>query len=609
MWLQCLRTLTQRLTEALDRDAVTRVIVDEAKVCLGASSASLLPADQAMERREPVFTAGPCEAYLPLIAQGSVLGGLAFAFPLERDLDEDERTILTVFAHHAAQALARANKEHLLERVLERLPVGVIVSRPPDSTLVLSNEAVGRIWRADSFPTLGADRCKFLKAMYPDGRPMPMSDSPVQRALRGETVDNVDSKIERRDGTIGWIRASAAPVLRADGSVDVAVATFVDTSAEQAARAAADEAGRAKDEFLAMLGHELRNPLMPIVTALNVMELQGGEVFRAERTIISGQVRHVVRLVDDLLDISRITRGQILLKKVRVEIAQPIAKAIEATTPLFEQRNQHLFVIIGGVGMPVIVDPERICQAVTNLLTNASKFTEPGGNITISAERIQQDVFIRVRDTGIGIEPELLPRVFDPFVQGERATDRSSGGLGIGLAIVRNLVELHGGSVTARSPGVGRGSELEIRLPLAIGSAPVVAPSIPAGHTEAQVQPWRVLAVDDNRLIADGLAVLLRALGCVTQVAYDGPSAIAAAASFHPDLALVDIGLPLLDGYEVARQLRASSTTAATRLVAVTGYGQPGDKQKSVEAGFDEHLVKPVELATVRDVLSRVRRN
>jgi signal transduction histidine kinase len=558
-----------------------------------------------MDRREPVFTAGPCEAYLPLVAQGSVLGGLAFAFPLERDLDEDERTILTVFAHHAAQALARASKEHLLERVLERLPVGVIVSRPPDSTLVLSNQAVGRIWRADSFPTLGADRCKFLKAMYPDGRPMPMSDSPVQRALRGETVDNVDAKIERRDGTIGWIRASAAPVLRADGSVDVAVATFVDTTAEQDARAAADEADRAKDEFLAMLGHELRNPLMPIVTALNIMELQGGEVFRSERTIISGQVRHVVRLVDDLLDISRITRGQILLEKVRVEIAQPIARAIEATTPLFEQRNQHLYVTIGGVGMPVVADPERICQAVTNLLTNASKFTQPGGNITISAERVQQDVCIRVRDTGIGIEPELLPKVFEPFVQGQRSIDRSSGGLGIGLAIVRNLVELHGGSVAARSPGVGRGTEVEIRLPLATGSAPVVAPNASAAP---DVYPWRVLAVDDNRLIADGLAVLLRALGCVTQVAYDGPSAVAAAASFHPDLALVDIGLPLLDGYEVARQLRASSATAATRLVAVTGYGQPGDKQKSVEAGFDEHLVKPVELATMREVLNRLRR-
>jgi signal transduction histidine kinase/GAF domain-containing protein/ActR/RegA family two-component response regulator len=553
---------------------------------------------------------------LPLVRNDRVLGVIAFSVGRPHRFSPEERTFMATIAEHAADALARARShddarstKQLLEKVLERLPVGVMVTRPPDSTLVLSNEALGRIWRTTAFPTLGEDRCKMLKGMYPDGRPMPRSESPVVRALRGETVDGLESKIERQDGSIGWIQASAAPVLRDDGSVDVAVATVVDITAVKEARAAADEAARVKDEFLAMLGHELRNPLTPIVTALDLMDLEGGEAFREERTIISRQVRHMGRLLNDLLDISRITRGEVLLQKERVEIAQVIANAIETASPLFEQRSQKLTVNVPHHGLPVVADPGRLAQVVVNLLTNAAKYTEPGGDVTITATREDRQVCIRVRDTGIGIEPEILPKVFDLFVQAQRSIDRSQGGLGLGLTIVRSLVDRNGGTVTAYSDGLGRGSEFVVRLPIETAVEPLLTSNQLARVAESEGgKRLRVLVVDDNTDLAHVLAKVLGILGCITHVSHDGPSAIAAAASFDAGLALVDIGLPVMDGYAVARHLRQAPATAAMRLVAVTGYGQAVDKQQALAAGFDEHIVKPIEVETLRDVLTRVRR-
>jgi CheY-like chemotaxis protein len=356
-----------------------------------------------------------------------------------------------------------------------------------------------------------------------------------------------------------------------------------------------------------MLGHELRNPLTPIVTALQLMDLQGGEAFRAERTMILRQVRHVVRLVDDLLDISRITRGEVSLKAERVEVAHVIASAIETTRSLFEQRTQTLTVSTPAAGLPVVVDPARLSQAVVNLLVNASKYTEAGGAISVIAGREGQDACIRVRDTGIGIEPEALPNVFHPFVQAKRSIDRSQGGLGIGLAIVRNLIERSGGSVSAHSAGIGSGSEFVIRLPIASGTEASLAATAPLPvPVPRSSKSWRVLVVDDDKDIAGGLAAVLQLMGCVTHVAHDGPSAIAAAENFGADLALLDIGLPGMDGYELARLFRRADATSAMRLVALTGYGQKNDVQQSLDAGFNEHVVKPIEIDTLREVLTRV---
>jgi signal transduction histidine kinase/CheY-like chemotaxis protein/GAF domain-containing protein len=571
------------------------------------------PSVVAVVRRDQVMRS---YGALPLVRHDRVLGVIVFSVGRPHRFSAEERTFMATIAEHCADALARArvhddarSTKQLLEKVLERLSVGVVVTRPPDSTLVLSNEAVGRIWRASAFPTRGEDRCKMMKAMYPDGRPIPMSESPVVRALRGETVDGLESKIERQDGTIGWIQASAAPVLRDDGSVDVAVATFVDMTAVKEARAAADEAARVKDEFLAMLGHELRNPLTPIVTALDLMNLQGGEAFREERTVISRQVRHMGRLVNDLLDISRITRGEVFLQKDRVEVAHVITNAIETARPLFEQRSQELTVAVPLDGLPVVADAGRLAQAIVNLLTNAAKYTEPGGSITIIATREDRQVCIRVRDTGIGIEREMLPKVFDLFVQATRSIDRSQGGLGLGLTIARNLIALNGGSVTAHSEGIAKGSEFVVRLPLASAVEPSLMASEPPSVADSQAgERLRVLVVDDNTDLALVLAKVLEILGCTTHVSHDGPSAIAAAASFDASLALVDIGLPVMDGYALARHFRQAGATATMRLVAVTGYGQPVDRQQSLAAGFDEHLVKPIEVDTLRDVLTRVRR-
>jgi signal transduction histidine kinase/ActR/RegA family two-component response regulator len=566
----------------------------------------------AVVRRDNTFRSF---AALPLVRQDRTLGVFAFSAGRQRRFSPEERAFMTTVAEHCADALARArlhddsrSMQRLFKSVLERLPVGIIVSRPPDSTLLLSNDALARIWRADAIPVRGEERCKMLKVSYPDGRPMPMPDSPVVRALGGEVVDGVEARIERQDGSQGWVQVSAAPVLRDDGSVEVAVATVVDTTAVKEARAAAEEAGRAKDDFLAMLGHELRNPLTPIVTVLDLIELHGGEAFRSERAILSRQVRHVIRLVDDLLDVSRITRGKISLEREQIEVAQAIASAIESATPLFEQRSQNLTISVPAGGLPVVVDPGRLSQAVANLLTNAAKYTEPRGTITITAAREEQQACIRVRDTGIGIDAEVLPTVFDLFAQAKRSIDRSQGGLGIGLTVARKLIELQDGSISAHSDGIGRGSEFVIRLPLAIGPAP--APLPPSALSPivraAGAKQWRVLVVDDNEDIANVLSKTLVALGCVTRVAYDGPSAIAAAEGFDAHLVLLDIGLPVMDGYEVARQFRRTPATSAMRLVAVTGYGQASDQEKAFQAGFDEHIVKPFGLDAVRAVLGRL---
>ena len=384
---------------------------------------------------------------LPLVREDRVLGVLAFSADRPRRFALAERAFMSNVAEHCADALARARlyeearrSERRLQGVLERLPVGIFVSRPPDSTLVFANDAVARIWRTDSFPTLGEDVWRMLRVMFPDGRPMPMQESPVVRALGGEVVDGVEARIERKDGTIGWVQISAAPVFRADGTVEVAVAAVIDVTAEKTALAAAEEAGRAKDEFVAMLGHELRNPLAPIVTALDLMRLRGAGALEQERAVIERQARHLVRLVDDLLDVSRSVRDGLRLERAPVELSVAVADAIEVAGPLVEGRHQRLAVSVPAAGLVVDGDRGRLAQVVTNLLTNAAKYTPRGGHVTVSARADGEQVTLEVADDGAGIAPDLLRRIFDPFTQGRQGLDRKQGGLGLGLAIARQLV-------------------------------------------------------------------------------------------------------------------------------------------------------------------------
>lgn len=375
----------------------------------------------------------------------------------------------------------------------------------------------------------------------------------------------------------------------------------------KSARAEAEAASRSKDVFLAMLGHELRNPLAPIMTALQLMRMRGTDVALKERSIIERQVEHLVRLVDDLLDVSRITRGKLDLDKHRLEISDVIAKAIEMSGSLLEQQRHQLDVRVLSAGLCVDGDHARLAQVFCNLLSNAAKYTRPGGRIGITAGREGDLIIVRVEDNGEGIDAQLLPRVFDLFEQSERTIDRAQGGLGIGLTIVKTLVELHGGTITARSNGKGQGSEFEVRLPASATkrtehSSNASEPTSPTAKRRA----LRVLLVDDNQDAVSLLAEALETLGYETRVAYDGPSGIAAAADFAPAVALLDIGLPVMDGYELAQRLRAHAP--GIYLVAMTGYGQEADRRRTQQVGFLHHLVKPVSFDQVARILEGFER-
>jgi PAS domain S-box-containing protein len=365
----------------------------------------------------------------------------------------------------------------------------------------------------------------------------------------------------------------------------------------------AREADRRKDEFLAMLGHELRNPLAPILTALQLMKLRGSAGER-EHKMIERQVRHLNRLIDDLLDVSRITRGKVQLQREPVELAGVLAKAIEMASPLFEARSHSLSIDVPREPLLVDGDQVRLAQVFANLLVNAAKYTEPGGQMIVSARREKGQVSVSVKDNGIGIAAEVLPKVFDLFVQAERGIDRSQGGLGIGLALARSLVDLHGGTIAARSEGPGRGSEFIVRLPLSVTrSVPAKASTAEASAPAPRRSGLRILLVDDNLDAVDLLAEGLRSFGHEVAVAHDGPAALTVARDFRPNTALLDIGLPVMDGYELATVLRKAQGSDPLRLIALTGYGQDADKARSQDAGFDVHLVKPVDLDTVAALL------
>jgi PAS domain S-box-containing protein len=550
---------------------------------------------------------------LPLVREDRVLGVLAFSADRPRRFALAERAFMSSVAEHCADALARARlyedtrrSERRLQGVLERLPVGIFVSRPPDSTLVFANDAVARIWRTDSFPTVGEDHWRMLRVMFPDGRPMPMQESPVVRALGGEVVDGIEARIERQDGTIGWVQVSAAPVFRADGTVEVGVAAVVDVTAEKTALAAAEEAGRAKDEFVAMLGHELRNPLAPIVTALDLMRLRGAGVLEQERAVIERQAQHLVRLVDDLLDVSRSVRDGLRLERAPVELSVVVADAIEVASPLVEGRHQRLAVSVPAAGLVVEGDRGRLAQVVTNLLTNAAKYTPQGGHLTVSARADGEQVTLEVTDDGAGIAPDLLRRIFDPFTQGRQGLDRKQGGLGLGLAIARQLVHGHDGTIEARSEGPGRGTTMIMRLPRAEAPSTEQAPSRDVANARPRPSARRVLIVDDNSDAAGILAQAITQAGHEVRTVGDGPAALKLVETYVPDIALLDIGLPVMDGYELASLFRRIPSLARTCLVALTGYAGDGDRQRSLASGFNEHFAKPLPLGRVLDFIERL---
>ena len=391
------------------------------------------------------------------------------------------------------------------------------------------------------------------------------------------------------------------PVVATDGAVEAVAGSTRDVtkrkSLEKALRKQAgqlQEADRKKDEFLATLAHELRNPLAPIRNALQVIRLSPDrEAHEKACSMMGRQLEQMVRLVDDLLDVSRISRGKLELRKEQVQLSAVVTSAVETSRPMIDHLGHELTVTLPK--QPIIVDADltRLAQVFSNLLNNSAKYMDRGGRIRVAAERQGSDVVASVKDTGIGIAADQLPRIFEMFSQVDRSLERSQGGLGIGLTLVKRLVEMHGGRIEARSEGLGQGAEFVVRLPVVVGAS---GPQAPSGEDEpaAPNSSLRILIVDDNRDGADSLVMLLRLMGNDTRTAYDGQQGVDVAGEFRPDVILLDIGLPKLNGYEACRRIREQPWAKSVVLIAVTGWGQEDDRRRSHEAGFDHHMVKPV---------------
>jgi two-component system, chemotaxis family, CheB/CheR fusion protein len=473
----------------------------------------------------------------------------------------------------------------------------------------------------------GAERIFGYTAEEIIGRPITTlttpesSDDPMhilERIRKGERVEHYETRRRTKDGRVISVSLTVSPLRDAAGRIvgaskiarDVTEQKRLQEELRERTRQLT-EAERRKDVFLAMLAHELRNPLAPLRNAACLLQEFGSDPrLRGATEIVQRQVQQMTRLVDDLLDIARIAQGKIQIHKEPVELAAVVARAVETSRPLIDARKHELTVSLPSGPVWLEADPARLAQVLVNLLNNAAKYTEEGGRIWLTAEREKGDAVLRVRDTGVGIPPEVLPNIFDLYHQEERSLERSQGGLGIGLSLVRGLVEMHGGSIAAASPGVGQGSEFTVRVP-ALAEAPRGpegnGKQVPAANGNTRTPFQRLLVVDDNRDSAESLALLLQVQGYEVQTAHDGLAALERARVFRPDVVLLDIGLPRMDGYEVARRLRQEGGHQAV-LVALTGYGTDEDQRRSQAAGFDHHLLKPVELDALHELLIRPRK-
>ena len=472
-----------------------------------------------------------------------------------------------------------------LEEVLRQMPAGVLLAEAP----------AGRVGYANAR----------AEELLGDLLPAAADHLPVARALRGEVIAGEEMPVPRPDGERAWLSVNAAPLRDERGAVTAAVLAVEDVTRRKAAEEELRDASRRKDEFLAMLAHELRNPLAPIRNTLETMKFIGIPAeFRRSHEVMDRQVRHMVRLLDDLLDVSRITRGKLTLHRGRVDLGEVVRQAVEISRPHIEAHGHHLAVDLPPDPVWLDADPARLTQVMANLLNNAAKYTDRGGRISLAVERDGADAVVRVCDTGVGIPPDMLARVFDLFTQVEGPKDRIQDGLGVGLALSKRLVEMHGGTIAARSDGVGRGSEFVVRLPLAPTPAPPTAGPAPPAQPPAR----RVVVADDNVDSADSLAAFLRLRGHEVRAVYDGPSALRTVADFRPEVVILDIGMPGMTGHEVARRLREREEFGGLRLVALTGWGQEADRQRSREAGFDLHFVKPVDPDVLAGALTPARR-
>jgi signal transduction histidine kinase len=494
--------------------------------------------------------------------------------------------------------------------VFEQAPAAIALVRGPQHVFELANplyieliggrQVLGMPVR-EALPELeGQGIFELLDGVYRTGAPH------VGRALRVELMRGTPPALAECHFDFVY-----QPMHDAMDAVEgIAIVAFEVSEAVRSKRIAED-LSRAKDAFMAMLGHELRNPLAPIMTALELMKLQGASVFEKERGVIERQARHLASLVNDLLDVARVAQGKLKLSRRPVELAEIVRTAVEVASPLINERGHQLQIDVPAQGLRLDADRERLCQVFANLLTNAAKYSNEGSRIAISACTEGGTIVVDVIDNGHGIAADLLPHVFELFYQDPRSLARSKGGLGLGLTIVRSLTELHGGSVSAHSEGHGRGSRFTVRLPALIGQEEDMPAS--RAHTSAWQQAnasggATILVVDDNIDAATMLRDLLQSLGHVAVAATNGHAALELLRSGMPDMAILDIGLPGMDGYELAASIRELPGGEHIRLIALTGYGQHSDREQALAAGFDRHLTKPLSRETLDQILADLRR-
>ena len=519
---------------------------------------------------------------------------------------ESEQLLLGVGANQAEIVLERRWADEALRESQQRLqatyecaPVG-IAETSVEGKFVKVNDELCR--------TLGYNQDELLQrsiedVTHPSDRPL---DIDLHRQLIAGEIPfyQIEKRFVRKDGSIVWTEIRRSAVRDAEQAL-YSVCAVRDITERKRAQDALRDADRRKDEFLAMLAHELRNPLAPIRNAIALLDRMSppDQALKRATAVIQRQSEILTRLVDDLLDVAQFTQGKIKLQKERIDLITIIGRAVEVSRPMMNQRKQQLTVFLPDETVMFEGDLTRLSQVVSNLLNNASKYSEEGGQIWLTAKSDGAEMVLRIRDIGIGIPPDFLPHVFELFTQSDRSLDRSHGGLGIGLTLVRALVQMHGGTVEAHSDGLGHGSEFVVRLPVL---TPTPQPAqADAAHREVagRAGGQRILIVDDNVDAAETMALLLQLNGHEVMFAQDGSAALALSSTFHPKVILLDIGLPGLDGYSVAQRLRKQPETRDVMLIAVTGYGQPEDRDRSKAAGFDYHLVKPVDHNAIENLI------